>query len=368
MADTTISGLSRILSTDTSAIIPISIAGVTYGIPVSAIITAQGSMGNDAFQLPVGTSSNRPAAATVGDIRYNTTIGNIEYYNGTRWSGDIISGVEILVVGGGGSGGRSTSWAGAGGGAGGLIETTVSLTPGVQYSVIVGVGGTAPTVQGNRGGSGQDSAAVGVTALGGGGGGGYYSGQQSGANGGSGGGGSYDGSNPGGAGGLGTAGQGFNGGDHNYGYGDGAGGGGAGAAGGLINYNSAGYPAAGGAGKISSINGNATYYAGGGGGGAHNSSSPSPNGGIGGGGAGGSNVSGSSGSAGIDGLGGGGGGGGNTGGSAGRGGNGIVIIAYPGNVSKATITGAGASTSTTSRPGYVVHTFNVGSSTFTYTG
>ena len=36
--------------------------------------------------LPVGTTAQRPASPTVGMTRYNSTIGDIEYYNGTIWT------------------------------------------------------------------------------------------------------------------------------------------------------------------------------------------------------------------------------------------------------------------------------------------
>jgi hypothetical protein len=37
------------------------------------------------LRLPVGTTAQRPASPTVGEIRYNTTIGGVEVYNGTGW-------------------------------------------------------------------------------------------------------------------------------------------------------------------------------------------------------------------------------------------------------------------------------------------
>lgn len=41
--------------------------------------------GTDAMGVPAGTSAERPTAAYVGDLRYNTTIGGMEYYDGTNW-------------------------------------------------------------------------------------------------------------------------------------------------------------------------------------------------------------------------------------------------------------------------------------------
>jgi len=93
----------------------------------------------------------------------------------------------LVVAGGGGGGGGSYGGAGGGGAGGYLYQTTVPVTAGSTYSVIVGAGGAgtaraATTV----GGSGSLSSALGYLSIGGGGGGT----SQAGAAGGSGGGGS----------------------------------------------------------------------------------------------------------------------------------------------------------------------------------
>ena len=36
--------------------------------------------------LPVGTTAQRPAAPATGMIRFNTTTGKVESYNGSSWS------------------------------------------------------------------------------------------------------------------------------------------------------------------------------------------------------------------------------------------------------------------------------------------
>ena len=36
--------------------------------------------------LPVGTTAQRPASPATGQIRFNTTTGSVETYNGTSWS------------------------------------------------------------------------------------------------------------------------------------------------------------------------------------------------------------------------------------------------------------------------------------------
>ena len=37
------------------------------------------------FTPPVGTTAQRPATPSVGMLRFNTTLGYLEVYNGTRW-------------------------------------------------------------------------------------------------------------------------------------------------------------------------------------------------------------------------------------------------------------------------------------------
>jgi hypothetical protein len=36
--------------------------------------------------LPVGTTAQRPASPATGQMRFNTTTGSVETYNGTSWS------------------------------------------------------------------------------------------------------------------------------------------------------------------------------------------------------------------------------------------------------------------------------------------
>lgn len=39
----------------------------------------------EGIQLPVGTTSDRPSSPTQGEMRYNTTFKQVEYFNGTYW-------------------------------------------------------------------------------------------------------------------------------------------------------------------------------------------------------------------------------------------------------------------------------------------
>ena len=51
--------------------------------------------GTGAIKLPVGTTAERPTAAT-GQLRFNTDTSNFEGYNGTEWG--------AIAGGGGGAG------------------------------------------------------------------------------------------------------------------------------------------------------------------------------------------------------------------------------------------------------------------------
>jgi len=370
MADVTISSLP--LGTPTTGIIvPWSDGTTTYQAKLSSLITAQGNMGTGAIQLPSGTAVQRPVPVE-GQIRYNSTLKTIEFYNGTRWvivSTTLFS--EVLIVGGGGSGGN---WYYAGGGgAGGVVSTTVNIAAGT-YSVIVGKGGVQ-TSNANlrRGINGENSSFLGLIAYGGGGGGSGASGgpgSLNGAAGGCGGGGCvYDAGITGGAG---TPGQGFAGGNGaGYPSANGAGGaGGGGGAGGVgINGNQAASKSGdGGPGISSLITGEAKFYAGGGGGAAGISSIATP--GTGGSGVGGNgalynnNLGAFNNGNAVQNTGSGGGGSHYTENNylPGSGANGVVIIAYPGTQAVAT----GGTISTTSRPGYVVHTFTNPGDTFSF--
>jgi hypothetical protein len=329
------------------------------------------------LNLPSGTTAQRPASPSVGMIRYNTTINDTEYYDGSAWrpisdtnpeatGGTIVDTdiggiayrihlftttgnstltvtkggeVEYLIVAGGGGGSDTGS---GGGGAGGFLTGFTTVTP-QAYTITVGAGGAGTNsyfqgTSGLTGGKGGNSVAFGFTAFGGGGGGGYRSiANDPNLNGGSGGG--HRGTS-GGTGGTGVAGQGNPGGTSNLSNGDAAsGGGGAGGPGGNA---ISGRGGRGGAGLVSTITGIARFYAGGGGGsGGYGSRAGIGLGGLGGGGNGGGlsrffddpyiqN--------GFPNTGGGGGGQGYDGDTApvqggGNGGSGIVIVRYRRNIS-----------------------------------
>ena len=296
-----------------------------------ADVSDQSNTSTGYFDLPAGTTAQRPVSPSVGMIRSNTSTGVVETYNGTSWIavGDQSTAysADYLVVGGGGAGGTngtpSGTGRGGGGGAGGFLTGSTNLGVGSTYTVVVGSGGSG-TAYASDGSSSSISAPsfTTITALGGGAGGASAAGRN-GRSGGSGGGG---GTNAGsGTGGAGTSGQGNNGGNGleaapNYGAG---GGGGAGAVGSNGTASNGGN---GGNGTTSSITGTSVTYAGGGGGGTYATSSGTQgSGGSGGGGAGGWRAGGGTGTAGTVNTGSGGGGGTDSS-FAGSGGSGVVIL------------------------------------------
>ncbi len=81
--------------------------------------------------------------------------------------------IDYLIVAGGGCGGYGNgspfgTWGGGGGG-GGLLTGTTNVTTGTNYSITVGAGGVVPGSNNTDGGSGSNSTAFSLTAIGGGG-------------------------------------------------------------------------------------------------------------------------------------------------------------------------------------------------------
>ena len=279
---------------------------------VSIYGNVYGNVNTGQWYIPVGNTASRAANGSIGIFRYNSELKFYEGYSDGTWVRfqtypEGVYNIDYLVVAGGGGSSAGYSFGGGGGG-GGWTASTLSVTPGATYTMVVGAGGTA-------GAQGTQSSITGVTIATGGGAGGAA--DNPGGFGGSGGGG---GSKPNEygivTGGAGIAGQGFNGGAGAI-Y-SGGGGGGAGAQGGTAVNDSAG---SGGAGIVKTITGAAVYYAGGGGGGG---------GGAGAGGAGGGGNGSAGGGSPSN-------GGTNTGGGAGSGGyvstalggSGVIILSVP---------------------------------------
>jgi hypothetical protein len=306
--------------------------------------------GTGSIVVPVGTTAQRPATGLSGMVRFDSDLDALQIYNGTAWSsvgsmyatggtlttvdgyrihsftssGDFVVSiagvVEYLVIGGGGAGGWDH---GGGGGAGGYISGSKHVSVGT-HAIVIGAGGTGQS----GGGDGNNTTALGLTALGGGGGGSRNTGNQAHENGragGSGGGSCEDSYTVGEA--LNDGSQGNLGGVSGGGTpGNGAGGGGAGGTGGKSTGGAgSGYSGQGGAGLSSSITGTAVCRAGGGSGGRWSAGAIGAA--TGGGGTGGATGATNSTSAAAN-TGGGGGGAGITAGNAGAGGSGVVIIRY----------------------------------------
>jgi hypothetical protein len=297
------------------------------GSPTPASVSDQANTSTGYFDLPAGTTAQRPASPATGMIRYNTTESKYEVYSGTAWlflnASSYSYTASYLVVAGGGPGGYRI---GAAGGAGGYQTSTTTLATGTTYSVTVGAGGVASTANAAYGTNGNNSVFSTFTSIGGGYGGNGWTGFVTPSSGGSGGGGGTTTNNFGTvtAGASGTSGQGNAGGSGTdtspYPTGGGGGAGAVGANGSGINSGN------GGNGTASSITGSSVTYAGGGGGGSFPAGGGvSGSGGAGGGGAGGGAAAGTNGTANT---GGGGGGGGFTF-SGGNGGSGVVILSVP---------------------------------------
>ena len=324
------------------------------------------------FDLPSGTTAQRPGSPAEGMFRHNTDLDAVEFYDSGVWKQVSASyNIDYLVVaGGGGGGGAGGANSGAGGGgAGGYTAVANYAVPsGTSFAVTVGAGGAGGGAFDRAGYNGIDAAAGGNSAFGaltttiGGGAAPNSNAIYNGSirNGGSGAGGTGNTSSSTGFPGSGTAGQGNAGGNSHYGSGGswyGAGGGGGASAVGANASTTSELAGAGGAGTTW-LDG--VTYAGGGGGGAYNTATFAA-GGSGGGGSGGGNGS-TPGGNGTANRGGGGGGsaGRNGGGSAqagGNGGSGVVIVRYAGSQK-------GTGGTVTSSGGYTYHTFT-SSGTFT---
>ena len=304
------------------------------------------------FDVPSGTTAQRPVSPSTGMIRYNTTESEVETYRAGSWQpftvGPYVVPTDYLVLGGGGGGGGRG--AGGGGGAGGNEEGSLNLFPGTVYTATIAAGGAGSTSYSVKGGTGGTTTFSGtgittITQAGGGGGSGTLS-PFTGDNGASGGGGSgstaggQGNGSAGGFGGTGTSGVGFAGG---RGWGSsyqpaGGGGGGKTSAGSDSAYAAGGN---GGASFNSSITGTSIAYCGGGGGASWNAGTGGTNGG----GGATNGTTGASASHATANRGSGGGGGGQNG-NGGNGSSGVVILSVP--TAKYTGTTTGSPTVTTS--------------------
>jgi hypothetical protein len=80
-------GLSlKSFGSGTVELVPVNTASnVTVNVQaVNGVLTYVDSATGGLY-LPVGTTAERPASPAAGQIRFNTTIGSVEAYNGTSW-------------------------------------------------------------------------------------------------------------------------------------------------------------------------------------------------------------------------------------------------------------------------------------------
>jgi hypothetical protein len=308
-------------------------AWIPVGYVTPADVSDKVNTSTGYFQVPVGTTLQRPVSPAEGLIRYNSVLDIYEGYINSDWQRFVTASqssyaIAYLIISGGGGGGGNS---GGGGGAGGYLSNTYTATPGTVFTVTVGAGGAAAT-------NGSNSSITGIATGAGGGAGGssQAGGSQAGGSGGSGGGGGggYNNGN-GGAGGGATQGNAGGGGASGSSglYGGGGGGGATSAGGGGSGVNGG----AGGAGTANAITGVAVTYAGGGGGGADYNTGVAGTGGAGGGAAGGPDAT--AGGNGTANTGGGAGGGGSNAGAGGSGGSGVVILSMPSIYYTGTVTG-----------------------------
>jgi len=294
-----------------------------------AAVSDQNNTSTGYFDLPSGTTAQRPGTPAAGMIRYNSTTGSSEVYQNNAWIpfGVIAYPINALVVAGGGGGGGaqvpSNFEGGGGGGAGGYLTTSLFATGQTVYTVTVGAGGAGGGV--SRSANGSNSVFSAITTIGGGAGAGRFStpSDYAATSGGSGGGGQNYATFQAGA--SGTTGQGNAGGNASSVAAVNGGNGGGGGSGGVGGNSSGTTGGNGGAGTSNSITGSAVIYAGGGGGGGGTGGTGQGGGGNG------SSGGGVNGGNGTANRGGGGGGGvANTQVTlGGNGGSGVVILSLP---------------------------------------
>jgi hypothetical protein len=231
---------------------------------ISSVRGSYGAQGRFGRKAVLGSGSTGGTITTAGGYRIHTFATTTRVGATYTFTPDASGVVEYLIVAGGGGGGRY-----GGGGAGGLLSGTSTLSN-QNYSIVVGAGGYnigSPTPSTADSGpseaiNGENTTALGQTAIGG----GWSNGADGpGQNGGSGGGGGHGASGVGSSvGGLGTPGQGNNGGN-GFNVGNQYGGGGGGGAGAVGVNATQGQAGNGGAGLSNSISGTSLFYASGGG-------------------------------------------------------------------------------------------------------
>ena len=60
-------------------------SNVSVNVQASSGVLSYADSSTGGLFLPVGTTAQRPASPATGQIRFNTTTGSVETYNGTSW-------------------------------------------------------------------------------------------------------------------------------------------------------------------------------------------------------------------------------------------------------------------------------------------
>jgi hypothetical protein len=150
---------------DAAGVVDGSVTAIKMGSDAPLGVSDKVNTSTGYFDLPVGTTAQRPGSPATGMVRYNSTTGNPEWYSVPFGSWVNFSDVAGLAVtayawGGGGGGGHNGSGTGGGGGA---AVGTFTAPGGSAYAVVIGGGGAAQapnagpgsTVPGGGGGAGN---------------------------------------------------------------------------------------------------------------------------------------------------------------------------------------------------------------------
>lgn len=155
-----------------------------------AAVSGAANTATSYFALPNGTTAQRPGTPTNGMVRYNSSTDQLETYFASQsawvpFASSVASQTyTVSYLIVAGGGAGGSNYSGGGGGGGGVLSGTTTLTAGTFYNVLVGAGGTGSFS--HPGAQGGNSSFNTAVAIGGGGGGGWYAG--TGTSGGSGGG------------------------------------------------------------------------------------------------------------------------------------------------------------------------------------
>jgi len=141
-----------------------------YAIATATTVSDTANSSTGYFQLPKGTTAQRPGTLSAGMTRWNTSKTIVEVYDGTLWQAVTVSPADVYSVEmyawGGGGGGIGT------GGGGGAAYGVYAMPIGTAHAVVVGGGGTSQGPNTNPGstvpGGGGLAPTIGFAGQGGG--------------------------------------------------------------------------------------------------------------------------------------------------------------------------------------------------------